>query len=390
MNNSFGTKLLSSIVAVLGVIAIGFVASLLTGLFGGLIFYVPLLATLTVGFAIYSVISIFRFFSLRIRRISLISFLGVCLLATAGYEINKAYHNSFATVSDQEVNLRQYEPFQTGSKVAVLSEDAEYKLSGDIPRLDGATALYPLYSAFVQAVYPSGTYEPYALEESPVVSSTTPEAYKRLINGETDIIFVASPSLAQQKEAKRQGVELKLTPIGREAFVFFVNRNNAVRALTTAQIKDIYSGKLTNWQDVGGRDDKIRAFQRPADSGSQTMLEKYMGDTPIMEPLKDNIADAMSGIIKQTASYRNYKNALGYSFLFYASEMNASGDIKLLAIDGAAPNKENIRNGSYPLTSEFYAVTAGSSNPNVQHFLDFILSPQGQELIEKTGYTALK
>lgn len=109
-----------------------------------------------------------------------------------------------------------------------------------------------------------------------------------------------------------------------------------------------------------------------------------------MAPPKENVADVMSGIISLTASYRNFNNALGFSFLFYASQMNASDEIKLLAIDQVPPSKETIRSGEYPLAVEFYAVTAGSTNPNIEPFLDWILSAEGQELVEKTGYTPVK
>lgn len=390
MKEAFWTKLLFSIFAVGGIAFLGFIGSIIIALSGGLMFYTPLVVILSVVIAIYVVLLIFNLLSRKVSNIVLLSIIGLSLVATAGYEINKAYIHSFATVDDREVNLFQYKPFAEGSKAVVLEEPSTYRIDSNPPRLDGATALYPLYSAFVQSVYPEVKYDPYDFKDSQVICSTTPEAYKRLINGETDVIFVAGPSLAQQKQAKRKGVELKLTPIGREAFVFFVNKRNSVTGLTSAQIKDIYAGKIKNWKEVGGKNNTIRAFQRPEDSGSQTMLEKFMGDTPLMTPPKEDIADVMSGIIHQTSSYRNYKNALGYSFLFYSSEMNQSGEIALLAIDGVIPDKESIRSEQYPLASEFYAVTAGSDNPNIQPFLDWIQSSQGQELVEKTGYTSVK
>lgn len=390
MKEAFWTKLLFSIFAVGGIAFLGFIGAIITALYGGLLFYTPLVAILAIVLAIYVVLIIFNVLSRRTSNIVLLSILGLSLLATAGYEIKQAYVNRIATVDDREVNLLQYEPFAEKTKAVNLDEPSSYHIDSDLPRLDGATALYPLYSAFVQSTYPEGYYNPYDFQTSQVICSSTPEAYKRLIEGETDIIFVAAPSIAQQKEAKRKGVELKLTPIGREAFVFFVNKRNDVTGLSTAQLKDIYAGKVTNWKDVGGANNRIRAFQRPEDSGSQTMLQKFMKDTPLMKPPQEDVADIMSGIIQQTSSYRNYKNALGYSFLFYASEMNRNGEIALLAIDGIQPDKESIRSGQYPLATEFYAVTAGSDNPNIQSFLDWIQSAQGQKLVEKTGYTSLK
>lgn len=390
MKRSFGTNLLYTILALTALVFFGFIAYIIVSLVGGLAFYAPLVVVIAGGLAVYAVIAIFQLLSRRTRHIAIAIFAGLCLIATAGYELNKLYINSLAVVNDREVDLKEYAPFTPGSKAAVLDHTASYHIADNLPRLDGATALYPLYSAYVQAVYPEGSYTLNGMEEGTVLCTTTPEAYKRLIAGERDIIFAAAPSLAQQKQAKRAGKELKLTPIGREAFVFFVNKRNKVSGLTTDQIKDIYAGELTNWNEVGGQREKIRAFQRDEGSGSQTMLEKIMEDRKLMTPPQEDVMDVMSGIISQTANYRNFKNALGYSFLFYASEMNGNSDIKLLEINGVKPDKEGIRSGTYPFTAEFYAVTAGSVNPHVQPFLDWMQSAEGQELVEKTGYTSLK
>lgn len=392
MKRSFWTNLLYSILAIIPIAFAAFIGSFITAVLGGLKFYTPLTLVVAGGLAVYAVISIFDLLTPRSRRIALASFAGLCLLATAGYELNKMYINSFAVVDEQEINLGSYAPFAANSKAVSLEQPSEYQIADKdtLPRLDGATALYPLYSAFAKAVYPQADYQPYDLPDGIVVCSSTAHAYKRLIAGEADIIFAAAPSVYQKNEAKYAGKELQLTPIGREAFVFFVNKHNPVDGLTTEQIKQIYSGEITSWKDVGGKSERIRAFQREADSGSQTMLEKIMEGSVLMTPPSEDIADVMSGIISRTANYRNYNNALGFSFLFYASEMNANEEIKLLAIDGVQPDKAGIVSGKYPFATEFYAVTAGSSNPNIQPFLKWIQSPQGQELVLKTGYTPVK
>jgi len=313
-----------------------------------------------------------------------------------------AYHDSIATVDDRNLLLYKYRPFSEGNLLATLDEpsDLEFDMqTANNLKLDGATALYPVYSAFVQAVYPNAEYRRDGV--SPVDCTNTVGAYERLIKGDVDIIFVAGPSEDQLKMAKQNGVQLHLTPIGREAFVFFVNSKNPVEGLTVEQIQKIYTGEITNWSEVGGNNQKIRPFQRAQNSGSQTYLEKLMQGLPLMEPESEDRIGGMGGIIRQVAAYRNYKNALGFSFRYYASEMDSSGEIKLLALNGVAPTKDTIRDGSYPIASEFYAVTASKigqpspyesgleSDKDVKAFIDWILSPQGQELIEKTGYVAL-
>lgn len=367
---------------------IGFFGLIISSLAGGTKFYAPLVIVITLAIIVFVIIGVFNLLKPRVFLVVLISFFGITAVAIAGYEINKSYHESFATVNDQGVNLNEYQPFIQNTKAVSLQESSTLKLTADLPKLDGATALYPLYSAFAQAVYPEKQYN---LKSKPneVMCNNTVGSYNNLINGEADIIFAARPSKQQMEEAAQKGVELRLTPIGREAFVFFVNSSNDVNDLTTEQIQDIYSGKITNWQELGGNNEKIRAFQRPENSGSQTMLQKLMVGKDLMTPPQEDVVAGMGGIIEQTASYRNYKNAIGYSFLFFATEMVKNNQIRLLKVDSVYPDRNTIKNKEYPLSAEFYAVTAGSDNPNIEVFLEWILSSQGRYLIEQTGYTPL-
>ncbi|MDU4695435.1 MAG: substrate-binding domain-containing protein [Paenibacillus sp.] len=369
------------------ILFLGLFAGLIVSFSGGALFYAPLVLVAAAVLVVF--LAFLMFLPERHRRKLFISLLSIVVLGgltTAVYELREAYHNRIPVVSDQEVNMEPYRPFADTGKLAVLPEPSKLTITKDLPRLDGATALYPLYAAFAQAVYPRQDYDLY---ESEVMVNTTPVAYKNLIEGRADLIFAAAPSEGQKAAARKQGKELKFTPIGREAFVFFVNASNPVTGLTTEQIRGIYSGELTRWSDVGGNDARIRAFQRPEDSGSQTMLERVMDGRELAKPPKENVASGMGGIISRTADYRNYKNALGYSFLFYATEMVKNGNIRLLDIDGVKPERATIANGEYPFAAEFYAVTAGSDNPNVEKLIEWIRSPQGQYLVEQTGYTPL-
>ena len=280
------------------------------------------------------------------------------------------------------MNLQQYSPFASGTKAMKLDEPATLKLESDLPIIDGATA-YPMYAGFAQAVYPEKEYNLY---NSEVMSNMTNVAYEKLIDGEVDIIFVAGPSSTQLASAERAGKELTLTPIGKEAFVFFVNAKNPVKTLTMNEIKGIYSGEITNWKEVGGKKKAIRAFQRPQDSGSQTALQNLMGDVSIMDPPVENVIDLMGGIIDEVSDYTNYNNALGFTFRYYSTEMVTNDKIRLLQIEGIEPSSETIQSEDYPLTADIYAVTAGSDNLHIEKFIDWILSDQGQAIIEKTGY----
>ena len=110
----------------------------------------------------------------------------------------------------------------------------------------------------------------------------------------------------------------------------------------------------------------------------------------LMIPPTSDVAVGMGEIIKQAADYKNHKNAIGFSFRFYVEGIIQNPDIKMIAIDGVAPTVENIKNGTYPVVAPVYAVTwAGNDNPNVKKLLDWILSEEGQYIIEETGYVGL-
>ena len=290
------------------------------------------------------------------------------------------------------LDMEDYMPNE-GKLVATLDDtptlDRRTSKKHRLPCADGATALFPVYSAFVQAVYPDDTRYEYVTSKNktPLITCTrTNEAYERLINGDADIIFVAEPSDAQVAAASEKNIEFEMTPFGKEAFVFIVNRSNPLENITLDQIRDIYSGRITDWDTLGvsGLGD-IMAYQRPENSGSQTALQKLMGDIPLMEAPEGVVAWDMGDII-DTIEYRNLPNAIGYTFRFFCTELT-DNDVKMLSINGVAPTVENIRSGAYPITSTLYAVTRkGDDNPNTASFLEWIQSDQGMELVEKSGY----
>lgn len=339
----------------------------------------------------------------RGRRAVKVGYLLLCG-AAAMYVGHGLWQDSIPTLDDRLVLLSQYQPFAPDTKAVKLEEESTLKLEDSyfLPSMDGATALYPVYAAFAQAVYPDpegeSLYGLYVEHDLGLVACTnTAGAYQRLIDRDVDVIFVAAPSQKQLKDVEAAGMELHMTPIGREAFVFFVNSRNPVNGLTVEQVKGIYSGQITNWKEIGGKNQSIRAFQRSENSGSQSALQRLMGDTPIMEAPREDVVDAMDGIISRVASYRNYKNAIGYSFRYYSTQMVENNQIRLLALNGVAPTKETIRDGSYPISGEIYAITAApigqpapeTKNARLAALLEWILSPQGQWIIEKTGYVSL-
>lgn len=300
--------------------------------------------------------------------------------------INK-YEESITIKTNVNIDCNEYLPFTEDSKIVKLDKEASLKLTEKLPILDGAAAVFPVYSAFVNETYPNTT----KLNDGVFEYNNTVRGYSLLAQKKTDIFFGGYPSEEQIDFARENNTEFVYTEIAKEAFVFFVHKDNPVENLTQEQVKKIYSGEITNWKEVGGNDEDIVAFQRNEGSGSQSRLKRFMADTPIMEAPTEQVNEFMVGIIDKVSDYKNKTNSIGFSFRYYMEEIIKNPNVKILKIDGIEPNIENIREEKYPITGPLYAVTyKDNNNENVQKLLDWILSKEGQEIIEKTGYAGIK
>lgn len=296
------------------------------------------------------------------------------------------YDKSITVDTAPNINVHEYLPFKEDSKIVKLNSKT-LKFTDNLPIIDGAAALFPVYSAFVNATYPDTTELRY---DGPFQYNNTPDGYRLLAEKQTDIFIGVYPSEEQKAYAEHRNTTFRYTPIGAEGFVFFVHKDNPIDNLTTEQLRGIYSGEITNWSEVGGKNEKIEAFQRNEGSGSQSMLKRFMGDKPIMDAPKELRNDLMAGIIEQVSNYKSKTNSIGFSFRFYVEGIIKNPDIKMVSIDGVAPTAENIKSGKYPVVTPIYAVTyEEQTNENVSRLLDWILSDEGQYIIEETGYVGI-
>ena len=216
----------------------------------------------------------------------------------------------------------------------VLDNNKETKYEEEI-KIDASLATQPLTDALIKNLTNFNITKEY---------TNTDPAYTKLINKEVDLIVVTEPSSDELKRAKDKNVELEVTPLVNEAFVFFTNINNQVDSLTLEEIQKIYTGEITNWKEVKGRDAKIIAYQRPENSGSQTgMLSLVMRGKKMKEPTEKEYIETMMGIIDYVSSYENGLDAIGYSYYYYANTMYKNDDMKLLGVNGIKPNNETIK-----------------------------------------------
>jgi ABC-type phosphate transport system substrate-binding protein len=253
------------------------------------------------------------------------------------------------------------------------------------PKVDGSTATIPLSLA----VYQFATGATHSEAESTIVHTKTTNSYLSLIDGTVDLLIVYEPSKEVNERLASSTVKLNIKPIGKDALVFITNQANVTNSLTGKEIVDIYSGKITNWKEVGGEDKEIIPFQRPDSSGSQTLMNKLvMKDTKIMDAPYTFKPSSMGEIISSIAEYSNENNALGYSVFYYTQNMNKEPLLKYIAINEITPSKETIKDGTYPYVNEFYAVIREDEEltSNAHIIFDWLTSPEGQLLIDKLGY----
>jgi phosphate transport system substrate-binding protein len=211
-----------------------------------------------------------------------------------------------------------------------------------------------------------------------------------LINGTVDIAN-ASRKIKEEEieEAKANGIEPVEHIIARDAIAVIVNPENSVSQLTLKQISDIYSGKYSNWTEVGGEDRPIVRLSRETNSGThvyflETVLRLGNSDDKTLFSMDTLLLPSSEGII---AELRQNPNAIGYDGLGYVPK-----DLKMIAVaeeEGGPyvlPSIATVNDKSYPIARDLYMYTDGEPTGIVKEYLDWILSPEAQEIVAELGF----
>lgn len=295
------------------------------------------------------------------------------------------------------------------------------------PRVDGSTSTHPLQTTIAcywlevecQWVLPfmssDGTkrylpaayinndenYEPAIEAVMGIEHSGTHGSYVNLILGQSDLILVARlPSEDELSMAAEMGVELIAQPIAHDAFVFLVNDLNTVESLTIDQIRSVFSGEITRWEGLGvsgwpeyltsiDGGARIQPYLRNPNSGSQELMETLvMGELAMIDG-PDLIV--ISGMGPVFSALHMDPFGIGYSVYYYAVYMLPTEGVRLLGIDGIIPNDLTIASGSYPFTTKVYAVIRSNleEDESAHQLFDWLLTPEGQNVIGSSGYVPL-
>jgi phosphate transport system substrate-binding protein len=283
---------------------------------------------------------------------------------------------------------------------------------GKYPRVDGSTSARPLgriiacevlavpydwcwdWSHTVCCIEANESIEGYEeaaqrINRWMVQHNGTHGSYVNLIEGEKDLILVArAPSDDELELAGNESVELDVRAVALDAFVFILNTANPVEGLTTTQIRNIYTGVITNWSQVGGPEREVNAYQRDRNSGSQElMMDLVMQGTPIIDA-PDMVLPGMTGPINRKSGD---EQGVGYSVYFYEEFMQPSPTIKLCGVDGVLPSYNTIQSRAYIYTTEVYVVVRKDmdENSSAVQLRDWMLSEEGQAVVKESGYVPI-
>ncbi|WP_256664043.1 phosphate ABC transporter substrate-binding protein [Methanospirillum purgamenti] len=198
------------------------------------------------------------------------------------------------------------------------------------------------------------------------------------------VVSLAMASRELKDEEKTAYPELQTVAVAKDGIAVIVNPENPVEALTLSQIKDIYTGTITGWQDLGGETANIEIVGRDSASGTREFFfEKVLHKEDFTKfMLEKNSNGAVQQYVSQTPT------AIGYV------GMGFEDGVKVIGITGddgknLKPSVETVKSGTYPLSRELYFVTAGEPEGLAKEFLDFVVSAEGQKIVEEQGFVSL-
>ena len=209
-----------------------------------------------------------------------------------------------------------------------------------------------------------------------------------LLDQTTDIAMASRAiKFSEKMKAKAAGEDLAEVPIAYDALAVVVHPSNPVKQLTRQQLEDIFRGKVTNWQQVGGDDRKIVVYSRETSSGTYEFFKESVLKNK--NYMSSSLSMPATGAVIQSVSQT--KGAIGYVGLAYLSPR-----VKAIAVsydDGkhyVLPSLENGKKKLYPVVRPLYYYYNVANKEKVTPFIDYILSPQGQNIIKNGGYIPVK
>ena len=205
-----------------------------------------------------------------------------------------------------------------------------------------------------------------------------------LINGTTDVCMSSRPMREDEKRKLRDryqtmGVEL---PVARDGLSIYVHESNGVKELSIEQLRGIYTGATTNWSQVGGKNAPIVLYSRENNSGTYV----YFKDHVLLGRDYSARAQTLPGTAAVVNAVARDPNGIGYGGAAYGRGVKEIGVRKDASSPAVQPSAATVRDGSYPVTRFLYLYTRTRPAGDVRTFVDWVLSPEGQQMATQVGY----
>jgi phosphate transport system substrate-binding protein len=202
--------------------------------------------------------------------------------------------------------------------------------------------------------------------------------------GRSDIAMASREiHLVERQRYETSNEKFMEFPIGFDAICLVVSPDiydSGVTTLTKAELKQIYAGDITNWEELGGPNTEIFVIGRKPGSGTRDTFDETIMGSKESETPGTTIEAADSSEVK--TAIQGSDNAIGYVGYSYVMK----GDTKVVSLDGIKPTIENIKNGTYDLARKLYFITMGKPKPGAKAFIDYVLSPEGQRIATENGF----
>jgi phosphate transport system substrate-binding protein len=210
-----------------------------------------------------------------------------------------------------------------------------------------------------------------------------------LINKGTDVANASRPMKEEEKRsAASRGVDVKEFVVAQDALSVIVHPSNPINELTMEQLKDIYTGRVTNWKELGGPDQTIVLNSRESSSGTYVFFQEHVLGKGVPYAKKAMLQPSTSAIVQNVAQD---KGGIGYVGLGYVNETVKSVKMKKDAASSAvAANVEDVLNGTYPLARPLYQYSAGEPTGAVKTWIDWVQGSEGQAVVQKLDFVPIK
>ncbi len=207
-----------------------------------------------------------------------------------------------------------------------------------------------------------------------------------LLNGTTDICQASREMSTQEIQlAEQEGIKPYRVTVALDGIAVYLHKNNPVAALSLSQLKDIYTGTVTNWKALGGEDHQIILYGRENSSGTYAFFrQKVLGGEDFAPEVED-----LAGTSAVIHSVANDPYGIGYGGIAWHAGIKHAA-IRLLDTSNAvSPNAETVTSGNYPISRQLFWYFNGAPTGDARDFTNWVLSPQGQKMAEESGFIPL-